>query len=69
MNENGANEQQITNEHLQELFRRLPAAADIMRMILLEAENTALKARLEALETPDVTTTATTGNVETSYSQ
>jgi len=50
MNQNGAIEIQITNEHLQELFRRLPAAGEIMRMILLEAENNALKQRLAALE-------------------
>jgi len=69
MNKNGTNDQQITNEHLQELFRRFPASADVMRMILLEAENTALKARLAALETPDVTTTNSVDEVEMSYSQ
>ena len=49
-NQNGAAEVQITNEMLQELFRRMPAAGEVMRMILLEAENNALKQRLAALE-------------------
>jgi hypothetical protein len=49
---NGAAEVQITTEHLQELFRRLPAASEMMRMILLESENADLKARVEALEAP-----------------
>jgi hypothetical protein len=51
-NQNGTTEQQvqITNEMLGELFRRLPAAGEVMRMIMLESENNALKARLEALE-------------------
>ena len=50
-NANGATtEIQITTEHLQELFRRLPAASEVMRMILLEAENAALKQRIESLE-------------------
>ena len=49
-NQNGAAEVQITTEHLQELFRRLPAASEVMRMILLESENNALKRRLEVLE-------------------
>lgn len=54
MNQNGATETQITNEHLQELFRRMPAAAEAMRTILLEYENNALKQRLAALEsTPE----------------
>ena len=59
MTTNGATEMQITNEHLQELFRRMPAAAEVMRFILLEAENNRLKQRLGALEAasgPDVTT-------------
>ena len=50
MNQNGATETQITNEHLQELFRRMPAAGEVMRTILLESENNALKQRLAALE-------------------
>ena len=50
MNQNGATEVQITNEHLQELFRRMPAAGEVMRTILLESENKALKQRLAALE-------------------
>lgn len=51
---NGAADVQITTEHLQELFRRLPAASEVMRTILLESENSALKQRLEALEaTPE----------------
>jgi hypothetical protein len=50
-NQNGATEQvQITNEMLGELFRRLPAAGEVMRMIMLEAENNGLKERLAALE-------------------
>ena len=50
-NQNGATEQvQITNEMLSELFRRLPAAGEVMRMIMLEAENNGLKERLAALE-------------------
>ena len=49
-NQNGATEIQITNEHLQELFRRMPAAGEVMRTILLESENNALKQRLAALE-------------------
>lgn len=44
------NSVEITTAHLQELFRRLPAAAEVMRMIMLEAENASLKARIEALE-------------------
>lgn len=54
-NQNGAGvEVQINNEHLNELFRRLPAAAEVMRTILLEWENALLKQRLEALErTPE----------------
>jgi uncharacterized membrane protein YgcG len=64
-------EVQITPEHLQELFRRLPSAVEVMRMILLEAENAALKSRVEALENSPGTVTATavtattaTGTVE-----
>ena len=54
MNQNGATEVRLTNEHLQELFRRMPAAGEAMRTILLESENTALKQRLAALEsTPE----------------
>jgi hypothetical protein len=50
MTQNGAaTEVQITNEHLQELFRRMPAAGEVMRTILLESENLALKERLRAL--------------------
>jgi len=50
MTQNGAaTEVQITNEHLQELFRRMPAAGEVMRTILLESENLALKQRLRAL--------------------
>jgi len=53
-NRNGATEVQITNEMLQELFRRLPSAGEVMRTIMLESENAALKARLAALEsTPE----------------
>ena len=37
------NSVEITTAHLQELFRRLPAAAEVMRMIMLEAENASLK--------------------------
>ena len=43
------NSVEITTAHLQALFRRLPAA-EVMRMIMLEAENASLKARIEALE-------------------
>lgn len=50
MNQNGAAEIPITNEMLQELFRRIPAASEVMRTILLESENSALKQRLAALE-------------------
>ena len=52
MNQNGVADQrvEITNEHLQELFRRMPAAGEVMRTILLESENKALKQRLAALE-------------------
>ena len=50
MNQNGAAEIPITNEMLQELFRRIPAASEVMRTILLESENNALRARLAALE-------------------
>jgi len=58
---NGAAEVQITTEHLQELFRRLPAASEVMRTILLESENSALKRRLEALEaTPGPSVTSAT---------
>ena len=68
-NQNGATtEVQITTEHLQELFRRLPAAGEVMRMILLETENAALKARVEALETPSETTTVASSEVVTSKS-
>ena len=66
-NQNGAGEVQITAEHLQELFRRLPAANEVMRTILLESENSALKRRLEALEgTPEpvATTTRATSDAE-----
>jgi len=50
MNQSGAAEVQITNEMLQELFRRMPAAGEVMRFILLESENKLLKQRLGALE-------------------
>ena len=53
MNQNGtakAESLEITNEHLQELFRRLPAAGEVMRTILLESENATLRERLAALE-------------------
>ena len=54
-NQNGDAEIQITNEHLQELFRRMPSAGEVMRTIMLESENAALKARLAALEsTPEL---------------
>tara|TARA_Y100000310_G_scaffold230865_2_gene233414 strand:- start:2467 stop:2679 length:213 start_codon:yes stop_codon:yes gene_type:complete len=66
-NQNGpTTEITITNEHLQELFRRLPAANEVMRMILLETENVALKARVEALENPPETITAASSEVVTS---
>ena len=34
-NQNGATEIQITTEMLQELFRRLPAAGEVMRTMLV----------------------------------
>jgi len=40
---------EITNLHLQELWRRMPSAAEQMRIILLEYENIALKKQLEGL--------------------
>ena len=64
--QHGATEVQITTDHLQELFRRLPAANEVMRMILLETENAALKARVEALENPPETITAASSEVVTS---
>ena len=63
---NGASEVQITTEHLQELFRRLPAANEVMRTILLESENAALKARVEALENQPAAVTSATSEVDLS---
>ena len=63
MNQTGAAEVPITNEMLQELFRRLPAANEVMRMILLETENAALKARVDALENPPEAVTTATSEV------
>jgi|TARA_R100000306_G_C4313300_1_gene111337 hypothetical protein len=47
--QNGTDPMAITPEHIQELFRRLPAAADQMRMILLEDENRKLTEEVERL--------------------
>lgn len=50
MNANGnAPQVEITTEMLHELFRRMPAAGEMLRVIMLESENAALRGRLEAL--------------------
>jgi regulator of replication initiation timing len=63
---------EMTMEDVKVLLSTNPLASEQLKVIVLQrqntelrAENTALKARLEAPETPDVTTTASTAVVET----
>jgi len=63
---------EMTMEDVKVLLSSNPLAMEQMKVIVLQRQNAelraelaALKARLETLETPDVTTTASTAVVET----